>query len=323
MPCETSIERPQRAKSRFRERALAELAGRQHGVVARRQVMSLGFGPDAIAHRIAVGRFHVVFAGAYAVGHAAIGREGRWMAAVLASGGGAVLSHRSAACLWGLRIETPTSQDVTIARSTGPVSGLRRHRSVLQSDELAVRDGIPVTCVARTLFDIAAGAASWEFERAVREAEFLRLPQAPSLEEVYERRRGRRGAKLVRATLENLSRLPGGTSRSGLEDRFLRFVRRVGLPAPETNVLLRLEGATYEADCVWREQRVIAELDGHQAHGTRSAFEEDRERDRRMQAQGWRVIRVTWRHLNQPESLAQDLRGLLALAKPQFAAHRT
>lgn len=322
MSRETSIERPQHAKSRFRERALAELAGQQHGVVARRQVVGLGFGGDAIAHRIAVGRFHVVFAGVYAVGHAAIGREGRWMAAVLASGEGAVLSHRSAACLWGLRIKAPAPHDVTVTCSTGSIRGLRRHRSILLRDELAVRDGVPVTCVARTLFDIAAGAAPWEFERAVREAEFLRLPLAPSLEEVYERRRGRRGAKLVRATLENLSRLPGGTSRSGLEDRFLRFVRSAGLPLPETNALLRLEGNSYEADCVWREQRVIAELDGHQAHGTRSAFEEDRERDRRLQARGWRVVRITWRHLNQPESLARDLRGLLALPKPQFAARK-
>lgn len=323
MPRETSIERPQHAISRFRERALAELAGRQCGVVARWQMVSLGFGSDAITHRLAVGRLHIVFAGVYAVGHPAIGREGRWMAAVLASGEGAVLSHRSAACLWGLRIEAPVADEVTISRSTGHIRGLCRHRSILRSDELAVRDRIPITCVARTLFDIAARSTPWEFERAVREAEFLRLPQAPSLEEVYERRRGRRGAKLVRATLESLARLPGGTSRSGLEDRFLRFVYRVGLPAPETNVLLRLESATYEADCVWREQRVIAELDGHQAHGTRSAFERDRERDRRLQVQGWRVIRITWRHLDQPESLARDLRGLLALAKPRFAAQET
>lgn len=301
---------------------MAELAGQQCGVVARRQVLGLGFGADAIAHRLAVGRLHPVFAGVYAVGHSAIGREGRWMGAVLASGEKAVLSHRSAACLWGLRIEAPGAEDVTIARSTGPILGLRRHRSILLPDERAVRNGIPVTCVARTLFDVAAGAASWEFERAVREAEFLRLPQVPPLEEIYERRRGRRGAKLVRTTLEGLSRFRGGTSRSSLEDRFLRFVRRVGLPVPETNVLLRLGSAVYEADCVWREQRVVAELDGHQAHGTRSAFEEDRERDRRVQAQGWRVVRITWRHLNQPESLARDLRNLLALAKPRSAVPR-
>lgn len=320
MSRETSIERPQHVISRFRERAFAEVAGRQRGVVARWQMMDLGFGSDAIAHRLSVGRIYIVFAGVYAVGQPAIGREGRWMAAVLASGEGAVLSHGSAACLWGLRIEASVAHEVTISRSTGHIRGLRRHRSILLPDELTVRDDIPVTCVARTLFDIATGLAPWEFERAVREAEFLRLPQVPPLEEIYERRRGRRGAKLVGTTLEGLSRLPGGTSRSALEDRFLRFVRRVALPVPETNVLLRLEGAAYEADCVWRGQRVIVQLDGHQAHGTRSAFEEDRERDRRLQAEGWRVIRVTWRHLSQSESLARDLRGLLGLAKPRFAA---
>jgi hypothetical protein len=315
MPRETSIDRPSRAISRFRERELAELAGRQHGVVGRWQAMGLGLGGDAIAYRLTLGRFHQVFAGVYGVGHSVIHREGMWMAAVLASGPGAALSHRSAACLWGLRVEAPLEHEVTIGRSTGRTPGLRRHRSALLADELTLRDGIPVTCVARTLFDIAATATPWEFERAVREAEFLRLPQEPTLEEIYRRRRGRRGAKLVGATLLGLSRLPGGSSRSSLEDRFLRFVRRLDLPVPETNVRLRFGAMAYEADCVWRKQRLIAELDGHRAHGTRSAFEDDRERDRRMQVAGWRVVRITWRQLNRPESLARDLRRLTA-AKP-------
>ena len=316
MPRETEIERPPRAISRSRERALAERARRQHGVVSRRQLLSLGVGKDAIAYRLEIGRLHRVFDGVYAVGHRAIGREGQWMAATLASGDGAVLSHRSAAALWGLRIEASSTQEVTVSRSTGSISGLCRHRSALQSDELAVHNAIPVTCVARTLFDIAACVSAWEFERALREAEFLRLPQVPTLEEVYRRRRGRRGAKLVGATLESLSLLPAGASRSSLEDRFLRFVRRVGLPAPETNVLMRFGGVAYQADCLWREHRLVVELDGHEAHGTRSAFESDRERDRRMQVEGWRVVRITWRQLNSPESLARDLRGLIRLAKP-------
>jgi hypothetical protein len=290
---------------------LADLAGRQHGVVARWQAIGLGLGSDAIAYRLAVGRLHDIFPGVYAVGHRAIGREGEWMAAVLASGEGAVLSHRSAAVLWGLRVEA-AEHEVTIPRSTGHLPGLRRHRSALLPDEIAVKDGIPVTCVARTLFDIAACVSAWEFERGLREAEFLRLPQVPALEEVYRRRRGRRGAKLVGSTLVSLSRLPGGASRSSLEDRFLRFIRRVGLPLPETNVPLRFGSAKYQADCVWREHRLIVELDGHRAHGTRSAFEQDRERDRRMQVDGWRVIRVTWRQLGHPESLTRDLRRLLS-----------
>jgi Protein of unknown function (DUF559) len=291
---------------------LAELAKRQHGAVSRRQLLSLGIGKDGIAHRLSVGRLHRVFAGVYAVGHRALSQEGEWMAAVLVSGDGAALSHRSAAALWGLLREPPPIHEVTIPRSTGPIDGLRRHRGTLLPDEATVRDGIPVTCVARTLFDIAATTTPREFERAVREAEFLRLPQRPSLEELLVRSPRRRGARRVRVTLEGLSRIRGRGSRSPLEDRFLRFAQAAGLPMPETNVLLRFGSGTYEADCLWREPRLIVELDGHEAHGTRSAFEGDRERDRHLQVEGWRVVRVTWRQLNNPSSLAADLRRLLA-----------
>lgn len=115
----------------------------------------------------------------------------------------------------------------------------------------------------------------------------------------------------MRIVLEGLSRLPGGTTRSPLEDRFLSFVANVGLPPPETNVVLRFGRAKFEADCLWRKAGLIVELDGHQAHSTRSAFEGDRERDRLMQAEGWRVIRVTSRQLQRPDSLTRDLRRLL------------
>lgn len=283
--------------------------------------MSLGVGSDAITYRLATGRLHGVFAGAYAVGHRAVGLKGEWMAAVLASGEDAVLSHGSAASLWGLRVKLPAEHEVTIPRSTAPIAGLRRHRSALRPDETALCEGIPITCVARTLFDVAACALPREFERAVREAEFLRLAQVPTLEEVYRRRRGRRGAKLVGMTLESLSRLSRGTSRSSLEDRFLRFLAKADLPMPETNVNLHFGATTYQADCIWREQRLVVELDGHEAHRTRSAFEHDRERDRRMHVAGWRVIRVTWRQLSRPEPLTRDLRRLLVPAKPRSYAY--
>jgi hypothetical protein len=171
-----------------------------------------------------------------------------------------------------------------------------------------------VTCVARTLLDLAAIVRPWELERAVREAEFLKLPQRPSLVELHQRNPRRRGARLVRVTLERLAQLPGGTTRSPLEDRFLRFLRRAGLPLPETNVVLRLAGSAYEADCLWRGAQLIAELDGHEAHGTRTAFEGDRERDRRMQVAGWRVVRITANQLRHPHPLARDLRLLLSQA---------
>jgi Transcriptional regulator, AbiEi antitoxin/Protein of unknown function (DUF559) len=314
MPHESAFARSiaDRMQTRGRDSVIAELAQRQHGVVARRQLVELGLSGDAIAHRIEAGRLHRLHSGVYAVGHRAFPLEGKWMAGVLAGGEGAVLSHASAAILWGLARSAPSRAEVTSPRSSRSTPLLRRHCSFLAADEVAVRRRIPVTCVARTLFDLAAEAQPWEFERLVREAEFLKLPQAPSLGELYLRHPRRRGARLVRRTLEGLSRLPDGPTRSPLEDRFLRFAKRADLPLPETNVELRLGGVTYAADCLWREHGLIVELDGHEAHGTRSAFESDRERDRRMQAAGWRVIRITSRQLRTPKPLARDLRRLLA-----------
>lgn len=245
------------------------------------------------------------------------------MAAILASGTGAVLSHRSAAALWGLRGAAPPRSEVTIPRSTGSTAALHRHHGRLLPDEATVRQRIPVTGVARTLFDLAACLPRWQLERAIREAEVLRLPQRPSLEELYARHPRRRGARSIRITLEGLSRLPGGKSRSRFEDRFLRFLARHELRLPETNVELRIGGIRYEADCLWRESGLIVELDGHQVHGTRSSFESDRERDRQMQAAGWRVVRVTWRQLRKPETLARDLRHLLYPAKSRIAVPNT
>ncbi|HXR31643.1 MAG TPA: type IV toxin-antitoxin system AbiEi family antitoxin domain-containing protein [Solirubrobacterales bacterium] len=301
---------PDWMQTRGLDLAMSELARRQHGVASWRQLLELGLSRDAISHRSASGRLHRLHRGVYAVGHLALSNEGEWMAAVLAAGEGAVLSHASAAALWGLIRPTSQPPEVTVARSSRSTHGLRRHRSLLGSDEITTKRAIPVTCVARTLFDMAARVQPWRFERMVREAEFLKLPQTPSLAELYQRHPRRRGARRVRSTLEGLS-LAQGVSRSALEDRFLRFVRKVGLPLPETNVLLELGERRYQADCLWREQRAIVELDGHQAHGTRAAFESDRERDRRLQVAGWRVVRVTARQLRDPGPLTRDLHHLL------------
>lgn len=302
------------AQPREREWRLAELARRQYGVVSRAQLIELGMGADAIKYRVRTARLHRIHLGVYALGHRALPWEGRWMAAVLASGPDAVLSHRSAVHLWRLREPDRRPVEVTIPRKTGSIEAIRRHCCRLRPDEMTTRRGVPVTGVSRTLFDFAAQAARWEFERALREAEFLRLPQRPSLEEVLRRYPRHRGARLVRETLEGLERLSKGKTRTPLEDRFLRFLRRVSLPAPETNVPMQFDDAAYVADCMWRDTRLVVELDGHEAHGTRSAFESDRERDRHMQVEGWTVIRVTSRQLDRPKSLAHDLRRLLGLA---------
>jgi hypothetical protein len=291
---------------------VSELAGRQYGVVARGQLAELGLGPGAIEMRLARGRLHRVYQGVYAVGHSCLMAEGRWMAAVLAAGPGAALSHRAAGARWGIHRPAPAEVEVTSARRVCARPGVRFHRSSLPDDEVTTRDSVPVTTVPRTLFDLAAVISPGQLARAVNEAEIGRLWDPLSLQDLLERHPRRPGADAVRAVIDK----PGATiTRSELEDRFLGLVDRVGLPRPTTNVSLRLGRRWIEADCLWPDQRLIAELDGHATHATRAAFEDDRARDRALTAAGWRVIRITWRQLHeQPAALARDLRASLARA---------
>jgi very-short-patch-repair endonuclease len=157
-------------------------------------------------------------------------------------------------------------------------------------------------------------------EGAIREAEYLHRFQVESLEELLDRHPGRRGAKSIKACLHRLGRGPRGHTRSAFEARFAALLADTELPKPELNALLDLDGFKIEADCLWRERRLILELDGGKAHRTRSAFESDRERDRRLQAAGWRVVRVTWRQMDHPAALLADLRRLLLSSNLHFPA---
>jgi very-short-patch-repair endonuclease/predicted transcriptional regulator of viral defense system len=286
------------------DRLIAGLAERQHGVVARAQLLELRIGPRAIDHRLAVGRLYALHRGVFAVGHRVIGAEGRWMAAVLAAGDGAALSHRSAGALWMLRPDGRRI-DVTVPRQRRARRGVTLHVASLQEDERTVRRGIPVTTAARTLLDLAAVVPRHALERAVHEAEVQRLGDATPLPELVERHRGRRGVARLRAVLD----VGAQHTRSDLEARFLALLDDHGLPRPATNVVV--EGL--EVDCLWRDARLVAELDGHAVHATRRAFEGDRARDRALLAAGLRVVRVTWRQVrDEPGALAADLSALLA-----------
>jgi very-short-patch-repair endonuclease len=282
---------------------ISVLAARQHGVVARRQLVALGVGSRAVDHRLECGRLHRVHRGVYAVGHRAITQQGRWMAAVLASGSSAVLSHRSAAALWGIRPTSRTSVELTTPRRLHARPGLHPHRAVLPADEMTVHAGIPITTPARTLLDLAAVVPGQALERALDEAEILRLTGPQALLDRYPRRRGAANLRLL--LLRGRSPTP---TRTKLEDRFLTFVDDHRLPRPETNTIVDV----YEVDAVWRDAGLIVELDGFATHGTRRAFERDRERDRRLTAAGWRVIRLTWRQLAGGDALGCELRELLA-----------
>jgi putative AbiEi antitoxin of type IV toxin-antitoxin system len=314
MPRESAFRGPGDTKKQFRgdDRVIADLAERQHGVVARWQLLRCGIGSGAVKGRVGNGRLHRLHPGVYAVGHPIQTWEGRWMAAALAGGRGAVLSHRSAASLWRLMPTALGPVDIAVPRSTRSTGLVCRHTRHLPVDEKTIRHRIPVTTVSRTLFDLAAVLRPSALERALREAEVLRLPFRPPLPELLSRYPGARGTRPLRECLIRLGRLGVGVTRSKLEDRFLAFLSKHRLPLPETNVIVEIRRRRIEADCLWREQRVIAELDGHEAHGTRAAFEGDRERDRSLQAAGWRAIRVTWRQVEAGDvGLIADLRELL------------
>ena len=232
------------------------------------------------------------------------------MAAVLACGTWAVLSHRSAAAHWGVTTFSGAAE-ITSPRSTRSRDAIRRHRALLPADEITILDAIPVTSVHRTLFDYAGIAPLDRLEAAIREAEYRRLWDRLSLPALLARYPGHRGNANLRLCLERLSRTVGFT-RSDLEELLLPLLDRFDLPRPHLNARLQVGGEWIEVDCLWRKLGLTVELDSRSAHETRSAFEADRDRDRRLQAEGWRVVRITWRQLHdEPERIANDLGKLM------------
>jgi very-short-patch-repair endonuclease len=299
-------------RTRPSEREIAGLARRQHGVVTRPQLLELGLGEAAIDSRLANGRLRKLHSGVYTLGHGLVSREGLWLAATFRVGRSAVLSHGSAAALWGIR-RAPENGGIQVSapHRTHPPKGIQRHYMRLATDEMTARRRIPVTTLARTLFDLASETSIEGLEGAIREAEYLHRFPLEALEKLRCRHRGQRGTRTIESCLSRLDFAPRGRTRSELEGRFRSLLARTDLPTPELNALLDLDGYKVEADCLWRNQRVIAELDGGRAHRTRVAFETDRERDRRLLVAGWRVIRITWRQLARSASLQADLRHLL------------
>ncbi|MDX6648638.1 MAG: hypothetical protein QOJ97_589 [Solirubrobacteraceae bacterium] len=298
------------AKSRSDLEILA-LAEAQHGLVSRVQLLRLGLGRRALQYRLRTGRLVAVRRGVYAVGHRPATLAARWMAAVLAVGEDAVLSHRSAAALLGLRMTARAQIDVTVPRRLHASPGIHLHRTALAPDETTRHDGIPATTAARTLLDLAATLDRHRLKRTLEQAEMLRLTDQTSLQTLTTRHAHRPGTPALTQLLE-AGALDQAPTRSELEDRFLAFLDAHRLPRPTTNATIRTGQSTIEVDFLWPQARLIAELDGHTFHGHRQAFERDRLRDRRLQTEGWRVIRITWRQLHrEPEALAADLRLLL------------
>jgi very-short-patch-repair endonuclease len=296
---------------------IAELARRQYGVVARSQLKKLGLGEDAIDHRLAIGRLHRLYRGVYGVGHRLIPRQGWWMAAVLASAPFAVLSHRSAAAHWELLGYSEGAVHVTVAHKSTSTKQIRRHHASPLADEITVKGGIPVTTPPRTLLDLAATEPAEVIEKLLREVEYRELRDRLSLLDMVDRYPGRRGVQKLRLALERIKAEPPGRRREGLEERFAPFLGRHRLPLPRFNDWISLGGKNYQVDCHWPGSGQIVELDGWTGHGTRSAFRNDRARDRALRVAGYSVTRITWSQLNdEPGAIAADLRTLLAVAMP-------
>jgi very-short-patch-repair endonuclease len=239
-----------------------------------------------VAHRVRAGRLHRIHRGVYAVGHPGLSNEGRWMAAVLACGEGAVLSHRSAAELWGLLKVGNGPIDVTVPGAAGRKHhrGIRLHRSPSVLSASTIHNAIAVTTPARTIADLRRTATKDDLGRAIREAEFQGLSIGAQPDQ--------------------------DRTASRFERRFFTFCRRHRLPLPEVNFAI----GPYTVDFLWPEAQLIVEVDGWETHGTRSAFEADRARDAWLTSQGYRVIRFTWRQVkSEGPEVAQVVRTILGM----------
>jgi very-short-patch-repair endonuclease len=201
--------------------------------------------------------------------------------------------------------------EVTRPRSFRRQAGIGAHHSRLPDDEFLLVDGIPVTSVSRTLLDLAGVLTKRRLERALNEAEVLGLTDVLSVPDLLERYPGRRGSAVLRALFRDRTTIRGITRRE-LERRFQATLDGTDLPRPRLNAHVPVQGGFFEVDCLWAEQRLIVELDGRGSHGTDLAFEKDRERDRLLLVEGWRVTRITWRQLHDDApAVIADLRRLL------------
>jgi very-short-patch-repair endonuclease len=286
------------------DRAIAELANRQRGVVTRTQLRAIGLTRNAIDGRMRSGRLHPLYRGVYLVGHAVPATGARELGAVLVCGHDAVVSHRAAAALWKLLLSAAGDLDVTVpGRDCRRTDGIRVHRvDALERRDVRKLGGIPVTTPARTILDLAAVVSTRELERAVAEVHLRGLARHSELVALLARYPRRPGIATLRSMITPAA--SPALTRSEAEERFLALIRRAELSTPEVNV--RIGG--HEVDFLWRSQGLVVEVDGFRFHSSRAAFERDRRRDAELGARGFRVIRVTWRQIvDRPEAVIARL----------------
>jgi hypothetical protein len=295
---------------------ISRLAHRQHGVVARRQLVERDVGDRAIHLRLARGTLIPLHRGVYAFGHRRLTLEGRWLAAVLAAGPGAVLSHRDAAALHGMR-KAPGSRKVTVTATTNACStpALWVHaRRRLTAEEVTTVRGIPATSPARTLVDIAGMLTAAQLAATLGEADRKGLLDVAAVERALRRTKGRHGQghRRLLAALDAHRQHGATLLLSELEERFLDLVLDAGLPRPLLNVVV----AGVRVDTLWPEQRLVVELDGWAHHRERAAAAWDREKTNRLQLAGYDVLRFMHGDLvGEPGRVAAAIRAAMTVSR--------
>jgi very-short-patch-repair endonuclease len=282
-------------RGRRPDTVIDDLAARQHGIVAREQLMEAGLPAHIVDYRVRVNRLVSVHRGVYRA-TPLVGPWAREMAAVLACGPGSLVSHRSAAALWELLPKNPGRPVDVLVRDRRParIPGIRsRMTDGLQADEMTTEHGIRLTTPLRTIVDLAGVTTLRTLEQTIARADRAGLLNCNDLLSFMGQRRRRPGAPALRALLDPAAK-PSMT-RSEAEHKLLTLVRHASLPLPEANASVQ----GFEVDFLWRGRGLIAEVDGFHFHSSRAAFERDRRRDAILTAAGFRVVRFTWQQIEQ------------------------
>ena len=307
VPAKYSPER----RHRLTDLALRELAASQHGVLTLDQLRERGLSERAIRDRAAGGRLRRVHRGVYALDR--LDQRGRWMAAILACGERAVISHRSAGALHGL-VGEGLAVDVTAPRGARRGrAGIAMHGRTLPPDDVTLGDGVPCTAPMRTLLDLAGTIDAGALNRAIARSEELRIFDLAAVEQLLARTRHLPGRAALASAVANFD-APSAATRSPAEKRFLVAIRRARLPQPSVNVWIPLpEGGGYRPDFLWRERWLIVEIDGRSYHARRAAFEHDRRRDRRLRLLGYETVRYAAREVSRsPAAVVAELACFLS-----------
>lgn len=293
---------------------MARICAMQQGLITLEQLEARGLTRQAVSERVNSGRLHRIHRTVYSLTPRVMTQRGRFMAAVLACGPEAVLSHRSAAYLWGLVDSWEEPIDVTAPNRRGRTpGGIAAHRdgSLHPIDKTSVH-GIPCTTVVRTILDFSAVEPEWKVRKVVAEAEVLKILDKAKLRALLKRSRRRRGVARLRLILDTIHPQTKRT-RSELERLFLEMCAKRSVPEPEANVWLSApDGKRYQADFLWRQSGLIVEADSRRFHDTDSAFVADRKRRQQLELAGWRVSQCTWEEVEtEPRRLARTVIGLL------------